>query len=212
MKLVAFIFVFLSGCFVGFLCGRYVRTTRRRCGVRTEYQRASAQSATYGVTSLRGPHYGTAHKFQGGDALGPLVAVPLEAVPERSTSQQEVSVESSGGWDLEAACFEFLRMCDERRVIESSAREWFGGYGWDAVAVDSDASGEWHLLRVDDSSQERQSIVLPTIRKTMGGVSLTDYYEMVDYNGLNPLRPANVRRLCKRLADGTVVKGLIDGN
>jgi len=106
-------------------------------------------------------------------------------------------------------CSVFLRESDAQDFSADAAARWFSERRC-SVEVLSRSDSDWTLLVV---SADR-SYVVPAVRRGMGFTPLSEYFELRNYNGVDPLKPAHVREFAELQRQdrswAVLRKGLID--
>lgn len=138
------------------------------------------------------------------DAVDP---VSPDAVEREYSSALQESAQNV----LERVCREFLATCDTQDMSYDGAEDWFRQRSIECKSLDIDPE-RWHLLLVNASNNTMTGFVVPAMRRSMGSVSLSNYYELNRYNGLDPLQPRDIATFCKMFVSTRKVtqKGSID--
>jgi hypothetical protein len=87
---------------------------------------------------------------------------------------------------------ELLRLCDSTPPEESALRTWAAKKEV-AIAFLVGQSTDWYLLRLERAGA---AAVVPAMRRPMATVPLGDYYDLISYDGVGPLKAADIKRIC----------------
>jgi hypothetical protein len=87
---------------------------------------------------------------------------------------------------------ELLRLCDSTPLEESALQTWAARKEV-ALAFLVGQSTDWYLLRLERAGA---AAVVPAMRRPMATVPLADYYDLISYNGVAPLKAADIKRIC----------------
>jgi hypothetical protein len=139
-------------------------------------------------------------------------------------SAQERGVRTRGsvpGPDLQSAHVEqgddvvqsLMSQLDRQPMTLLQVRDCVAQFGRQVATLAQIDSGDWLLLALSDGSANRW-FVLPRLHIAMGEVRLMDYFELRNYNGVDPLRARDITRVpcIEKTRNGWSVfaKGLID--
>jgi hypothetical protein len=116
---------------------------------------------------------------------------------------------------LEAAIGEFLRSADSREFDNAAVTRFFAER--DAVASFLlELDNRWALVAVHSRGTDSRAFAIPAIRVGMRQVDLQPYFDLINYNGFDPIRGTQVLKaaLLARTPSGwaTAEKGIIDGS
>jgi hypothetical protein len=150
------------------------------------------------------------------------VGAPQPAEPPPDEAQPAAAVRTRGAVstqqfgalaefaDLETVAREFVGLCDERQVDFEAARAWFGHRGCNVRSLTGIA--DWGVLEVEKDSF---AVVVPAVRRAMADVPLHEYFDLVNYNGVQPIIGDMITKFGRRRRIGrewkAVRKGEIHG-
>ena len=141
---------------------------------------------------------------------------PMCDVPSRQDDHGVAPPAARSGVErLEDCCRGFLELSHERDLDNLQVTSWFRQHECQ-VSIVVPLGSSWGLLSVNltkSGSPVGQALIVPAMGRAMGQVPLDEYYELANYNGLDPLTPRNVREFSRLLPLSQKVarKGLIDG-
>lgn len=139
------------------------------------------------------------------------LARDLTAARARPLNPQEVStprvskLEAQGGPnakavdiaamdDLEVAGRELLVLCDSQPLDVPAIRARLHPRGLRCTVLHGDER-DWYLLQIEKGDL---GLLIPAMRRPMGSVPLSPDFDFTDYNGFDPIRPAQVLGFAQR--------------
>jgi hypothetical protein len=123
---------------------------------------------------------------------------------------------SADDWSsIEAAAREFLISVDSKEFDNVAVGRFFAERETAASFV-LQFENRWAVIAVHSPTTDIRALGIPAIRVAMRQIDLQPYFDFVNYNGLDPIRGAQVVRLAHLTrASGkwtTTQKGIIDGS
>jgi hypothetical protein len=145
---------------------------------------------------------------------------PERSIASRSSNPNVASgsagVSTTSDSDLlESAASAFLLSADSKEFDNAAVTRFFAERGASASFV-LEAENRWAMIAVHSARADSRAVGIPAIRVGMRQIDLKPYFDFVNYNGLDPIRSAQVVRLAglSRLSGTwtTTQKGIIDGS